>query len=216
MSEILDAELLPDETEQTALARVDRRVLAVEAPRAELAVLDGLTVPMTDAEFEALVTGQLYIGFYNLSGQLPDRDWDFSGLEGITDEERQQIARYANRYRGVRTPNGARLHRYLTDGRPLTIATRVAVAPLERRRNRQGNESLRCFLKVPATTWLTHFAFGTRAHGVLIGAQFVKPMPMLPGNGLAFGMTLSQVRTALPSGAKALPSAAPRLIGGDE
>lgn len=205
--QVLAAEVLPSETEEQALARVERRAQALANPHAtiELPLPSGTQiVPTTRDEFRALAEDDLYIAFYNMSGRIPDRDWDFSGLDDITIEERQQIARYGQRYQGVRSPTGARMHHYITDGTPMTVEQRVTCVPLER--DRRNRDVIRARLKWPATAWITHFSIGSRK-SVIVAGQLNKPWAVLPGNALKFGIRISDlmpretVQKALETGA---------------
>ena len=213
MTDILDAEILPDETEQTALVRVERRELATANPAAHVSLdLPGgkQVVPLTDSEFNELVTGQLYIGFYNLSGCLPDRE-EFRGIADLDRNELESMYGPDEAARILSRRKASRQRHMLTDGTPLHVNQRVALVPMHRdeRRTRWGGEKrddvLRCRYTFKETCWVTHFAIGSRTSGVLVGAQFNQPMPFLPGNGFKFGVSLTQVRQAL-EGQPVLPN----------
>jgi hypothetical protein len=200
MSDIVDAEILPDETEPQALARVER---------AEVAVLDGVVVDIdlpggrtsiavTHEDAKALKAGQLYIGFYNLSGMLPDRE-DFEGLTDKSDQERREMGLPPRRPQ-------ERLHKYLPDPtKPFMVSNRVALAPIHKEtRGRwyaEKTDVLNVRLTWEATAWVTHFAIGTRKDGILFGGQLNQPLAVKPGNGLKFAIKLADVaRASLLSG----------------
>lgn len=172
-----------DETLEQALARIDRQALAVRQPHA---VLDGNgAVPqlVSEDDWKALTADQLYVAFYNLSGQVPE-PYEFEGYANKTDQERREMG----------LPPRVRL---LGTGAPFTAQAQLRMVPMYLSRRRAGDVlTSRCTFETLG--WVTHFAIGTASRGILLAGEFMTPIPMQPGNGFSFGLKLTPM-TALPT-----------------
>ena len=207
---------LPDETQTQALARIERREIAQRHPRGELSIelpSGRQFMPLTGDESTDLKAGQLYIGFYNLSGDVP-RPRDFANDKGMFDRDhRCSIDPYAwvdredswaarNRMlpagqTGEMVPAAAAESnreslRSLIAKQPFVAKLRIATAPLNPAR--RDAAVLEAQIRAGARGWVTHFAIGTRDR-VIVGGELNQPIPMMQGNGLKFAI---RVRDLLP------------------
>lgn len=140
---------------------------------------------LTQKEYAALLAGQLFIGFFNMSGELPIPE-DFEGITDLSDDERKMI--------GLK-PRGARARRLLGDGRP--VKKPLAVAPIRVRTRGQTEPVFYSRLKFSETAWVTHFVIVSRRKKVLAAAQLPKPIATKPGNGLSLGFRLSDLNVEI-------------------
>ncbi len=181
---------LPDESPSQALARIEKQHAIDRNPRAEIQIDPHTKIKLSDEQFEALMREDLVIAFYNLSNRLPE-PYDFDGLADKTDEECMSMY-------GRTRSSYLRGHLLMDDNtKPLEVSKQLATAPMQRRENRAGIKTINAHLQFQKTGWITHFAIGSRTHGILMGGEFGKPIPTKPGNGFTFGVRLEQVRNAI-------------------
>lgn len=194
----MDVEVLPSETPRDALARVKRRDHSTSALALDIGG-QHLRVPVHADDVTALVGEQLYIAFYNCSGQIPEQE-DFEGLQGKTDEE--EYAMYGRRKRQRTRLLVAQNSSSIDE--PLTVERRIAVAPIHRTRagiRYDGAELLKVKLTFDQLAWVTHVAIGNEKHGVMMAAAFATPIAMKPGNGLTFSINLDEFKQNVALGA---------------
>ncbi len=170
------------ETEEQALARIGRRAQASANPYALMEVAlptETQSIAITQEEHRELVEGQLFIGFANKSGRIPEPA-DFIGDDESRDYWRQRLG-----YR-----------RMLGSGE--AVSERVALVPLHRRIKHhrdgtKGDPTLRAELTWDVTSWVTHAIIGSKKFGVIATLEFNTPYPVKPGNRFKLGIKLSDL-----------------------
>jgi hypothetical protein len=194
--DILNGEVvLPDETPAQAVARVERSDLCVtDGVAVEVSTPGGIgRVFVSRDHAAALVAGQLYVGLYNRSGCVPDRE-DFRPVDW-TPNERADM--------GLPPRQQRRKLLEASNADPFVAAEQIGLAPIHVFHSPYtGAESLRAHVRLAHAGFVTHFVIGTRDKIVTAGA-WTHPLPMHAGDHLTIGV-------AMPP---ALPPAKERMIG---
>jgi hypothetical protein len=199
---------LPEEIPSTALVLAGERSVTNPRARLDVELAQGrFSLALTDADFDSLVAGQLYIGLYNLSDYVPSPD-DFDGLDKSPGESRAMYGDHQDSRPGRRAMSSYRGRRLLGDGH---VARRLGSAPLHMRECR-GTRVLSGDVTAHSLGWVTHFVIGTHRDGVLMAGQFNAPLAIKPGNGFSFGIKMEQLRAAL-SESSTLPITSPPAAG---
>lgn len=188
--DIVDGEIV-DETPAQALERSHATALAARGEGKVIRV----TVQTSGGDYRAYIpmelapvdVCELWIGAYNKSNAQPNID-EFEPAYNWSDETRESIG----------LPKRARARLALpssTLDEPMRVAERVGLARLARRGHaHEAMIQIRTDIK---TTYITHLAIGVRNGPILTALQFDRPMPVLGGRHLKFGILLDGARPSI-------------------
>jgi hypothetical protein len=177
--DIIDAEILPDETAAGAVDRVTKLAIATVdtlSTGISLAVPTGnastlLTREQADIIYAA--PDELLIGFYNRSGKVPTLD-DFAPAANWGDDVRAEMG-LPPKAKALTTSSGFALMKA-----PFRRKELVGVAKIDR----TGRGTARA----GQTAYVTHAVIATKRDGIIAAAELPQPIKILQGHLLTIGV----------------------------